>query len=251
MVARDVERLEVVVVGLDLGPVDDREAQAGEDRHDLVVDARERVEHASRRTPARQCQIEPRARPLGAALRFQRLGQALFEESLEDALGLVRRRADERPLLGGERAERAEELGQDALAAEEPDAGLLELGGRAIELASSAEVALRLPEDLLAPAARLRSTLCPWHACRPSRSEIGHEHLETALVHFVDQLGLAETPAARRTLLLELVLLPPAGAPELPGGRALEALRRPALGLHLRHRVRLPRALSCVTSGSR
>src|SRR5205823_1987723 len=114
------------------------------------------------------------------------------------------------------------------------------LGGRAIELASSAEVALRLPEDLLAPAARLRSTLCPWHACRPSRSEIGHEHLETALVHCVDQLGLAETPAARRPLLRELVLLPPAGAPELPGGRAFEALRCPALGLHLRHSVRRP-----------
>src|SRR2546422_804046 len=84
----------------------------------------------SRRKTARQREIEPLARPLGAALRFERLGQARFEQSLEHALGLVRRCADQRPLLGGERAERPEELGQDALAAEEPDAGLLEVGGR-------------------------------------------------------------------------------------------------------------------------
>jgi len=44
VVARDVQRLEVVVVALDLGPLGDREAEPGEDRDDLVVYARERVE---------------------------------------------------------------------------------------------------------------------------------------------------------------------------------------------------------------
>src|SRR2546429_613841 len=129
MVARDVERLEVVGVGLDLGPLGDREAEAGEDRDDLVVDARERVERAAGRAPPRQREIEPRARPLGASLRPERLVQASVQEGLELALGGVRRGADARPLRGCEGAERAEELGQDALAAEEPDADLLELGG--------------------------------------------------------------------------------------------------------------------------
>src|SRR5205823_1278224 len=69
VVARDVERFEVVVVGLDLGPLDDGEAEAGEDRDDLVVDARERVERAARRSPPRQGEVEPLARALHAPLR--------------------------------------------------------------------------------------------------------------------------------------------------------------------------------------
>src|SRR5437899_7706108 len=67
MVARDVQRLEVEVVGLDLGPLDDREAEAGEDRDDLVVDAREGVERAAGRAPPRQREIEPLARARRAA----------------------------------------------------------------------------------------------------------------------------------------------------------------------------------------
>src|SRR6266404_9075875 len=43
-------------------------------------------------------------------------------------------------------------------------------GGGLVELATSAEVALRLLEDLLAPSARLRSTFCPWHSPTPPRS---------------------------------------------------------------------------------
>src|SRR5205807_1916505 len=62
MVARDVQRLEVEVVGLDLGPLADREAEAGEDRDDLVVDAREGMERAAGRAPPRQREIEPLAR---------------------------------------------------------------------------------------------------------------------------------------------------------------------------------------------
>src|SRR5438132_1082083 len=124
------------------------------------------------------------------------------------------------------------------------------LGRRTVELAPSADVPLRLLEDLLAPAACLRSTLCSWHTSRPPRSEIGHERPQTALVARVDQLVRAEVPAPLLTLLLELVLLPPAGTPERPGGRTLQALGRPALGLHFWHRVGLPLGLSCATSGS-
>src|SRR5207244_4274788 len=161
----------------------------------------------------------------GAALRLERPRQTRVQEGLELALGRVRRGADARPLFGREGAERAEELGQDALAAEEPDADLLKLGGglrggdgltrflrdragaedglgrRTVELAPSADVPLRLLEDLLAPAACLRSTLCSWHTSRPPRSEIGHERPQTALVARVDQLVRAEVPAPLRTLL--------------------------------------------------
>src|SRR5207244_4667960 len=69
------------------------------------------------------------------------------------------------------------------------------LGRRAVELAPSADVPLRLLEDLLAPAACLRSTLCSWHTSRPPRSEIGHERPQTALVARVAQLVRAEVPA--------------------------------------------------------
>src|SRR3989442_8894925 len=41
------------------------------------------------------------------------------------------------------------------------------LGRRAVQLAPAADVALRLLEDLLAPPARLRSTLRPWHLPAP------------------------------------------------------------------------------------
>src|SRR5207249_2224007 len=92
-------------------------------------DAGEGVERAAGRTPSRQREVEPRARPPGAALRLEGLVQAPVQEGFELALGRVRRGADAWPLLGCEGAERAEELGQDALAAEEPDADLLELGG--------------------------------------------------------------------------------------------------------------------------
>jgi hypothetical protein len=71
MIARDVERLEVVVVALDLGTVDDREAEPGEDRDDLVVHAGQWMERSLRRAAARQREIQPPAAPLGPALRFR------------------------------------------------------------------------------------------------------------------------------------------------------------------------------------
>src|SRR5262249_34973476 len=275
MVARDVERLEVVVVALDLGSLGDREAEPGEDRDDLVAHAGQRVERPLRGPPPRQGEIEPPAAALGLALRRRRGRQPRVEQPLELALGLVGGGADERALLGRQGAERSQELCQRALPAEhadadgfelarrlrrgdgrprlvhdgvdarvrhelpalgfsglgelrerrrigdrqlrqhlaiEVDAGLLEgghelrvrephlaarsvdaydperarlallllsapvgggpraqnrLGRRLVELAPPTEVALRLLEDLLAPSARLRSTLCPWHSAAP------------------------------------------------------------------------------------
>src|SRR3989442_6771544 len=100
MVARDVQRLEVEVVGLDLGPLDDREAEAGEDRDDLVVDAREGVERAAGRAPPRQREIDPLARAPGAALRLELPRHTCVQEGTELPICLVRRSADS-PLTSG------------------------------------------------------------------------------------------------------------------------------------------------------
>ena len=130
VVARNVERLEVVVVALDLRALGDREAEPREDGDDLVVHAGQGVERALGRPAARQREVEPRAPALGLALGLEHRGELGVEERLERALGLVRRGADERPLLGGERAERAQELGELALAAEHADTNPLQLGRR-------------------------------------------------------------------------------------------------------------------------
>src|SRR2546426_8436962 len=343
MVARDVERLEVVVVGLDLGPLGDREAEAGEDRDDLVVDARQRMQRPPRRAAARQREAEPPTAPLGLSLRLVGRGEPRVQQAFELALGLVRSRADERALIRRQRAERSQELRQGALAAEHADAARFELGGRLrrgdrlsrllddgvdarvphelpalgssglgelrergrighrqlrqhlaievdprllerghefrvrepylaarrvdphdpeaprlallllaaavrerpspqdglggglVELPAATEIPLRLLEDLLAPSARLRSTLCPWHSPTPPGSQIGHEHPQPGLVRFVDQFRRTESPATLGILLLELVLLPAAGPHELARAGPLEPLPRPPLGLHLRH----------------
>src|SRR6266478_3691600 len=118
MIARDVEGLEVVVVALDLGPLGDREAEPCEDRDDLVVDAGQGMQRSLRRAPARQGEVEPPPAALGLALRRRRGGEPSVQEPFELALGLVGGGADERTLLRRQAAERAQELGQRALAAE-------------------------------------------------------------------------------------------------------------------------------------
>ena len=54
MIARNVERLEVVIVVLDLGSLVDREAQLDEDVDDLVEHLRERMEVPAREAHAGQ-----------------------------------------------------------------------------------------------------------------------------------------------------------------------------------------------------
>jgi hypothetical protein len=128
VVAWNVERLEVVVVALDLRTLGHREAEPCEDGDDLVVHAGQRVERSVRRPAARQREVEPRSPAFGLALGLERRGELGVQERLERALGLVGGRADERPLLGGERAERAQELRQLTLAAEHADTDPLEVG---------------------------------------------------------------------------------------------------------------------------
>src|SRR5437762_13167253 len=83
MIARDVQRLEVVRVGLDLGPFGDGEAEAGEDRDDLLAHARERVQAAARRPAAGQREIGALALALAAALGGARGVQTPLEQLLQ------------------------------------------------------------------------------------------------------------------------------------------------------------------------
>ena len=48
VIGRDVERLEVVPLGLDLGTFLDREAEPGEEADDVALDLRDRVQVAAR-----------------------------------------------------------------------------------------------------------------------------------------------------------------------------------------------------------
>src|SRR5204862_495408 len=93
MIARDVERLEVVIVGLDLGPLGHREAEAGEDRDDLVVNARQRMERSLRRPAAGKREVESPAPALDLALDLEGRGEPGVQERLQLALALLGRRA--------------------------------------------------------------------------------------------------------------------------------------------------------------
>ena len=53
MARREVQRGEIVVVGLDVRPFGDREAHVGEDRGDLVDHLADRVDAAASRAPSR------------------------------------------------------------------------------------------------------------------------------------------------------------------------------------------------------
>ena len=69
MMGREVEGLEVVVVGLDLGPVLDGEAHPGEDRLDLLLEEDDRMGRARVGAASRQGQVDGRAVPGAAARR--------------------------------------------------------------------------------------------------------------------------------------------------------------------------------------
>src|SRR5688500_11371468 len=131
MVARDVERLEVVEVRLDLRPLGHREPEAHEDGHDLVAHARQRMEPAPRRSTARQREVRARALALAAPLALEHLAQADDEEGFERTLRLVGGGANQRALLGRQGAERLQDLGQGAGAPEilDPDGLQLARGG--------------------------------------------------------------------------------------------------------------------------
>src|SRR5262249_56777555 len=115
---RDVERLEVVVLRLDLGPLLDREAEAVEEVDDLALDARDRVQAAARQATTRKRHVEPPAElpVLGGAL------ERLAPRAQERLDALLRRVG---PLAGGsafgrrQRADAVQQRGERALPSQE------------------------------------------------------------------------------------------------------------------------------------
>ena len=123
-----VERLEVVPVGLDLGPFLDRVTDALEDHLQLPPDLAQDVgvpalERRRREGDVDRLGLGQRVKP--AALE---LGRALGDGGRDRLLGGVPGLPEDGTLLGGHAAQVGEDLGQPALAAEVVDADLLQLG---------------------------------------------------------------------------------------------------------------------------
>ena len=121
-----VERLEVVVVGLDLGTLGDLVAHADEDVLDLAARRSDQVQVAQRERTTRQRDVDAVAfeRPdqfVGLELRQPRL-----ERRLEFSLDKVAELADDRSFVGGELGDASQQDGQLGLAAQEAHSDVLE-----------------------------------------------------------------------------------------------------------------------------
>ena len=110
----EVERLEVVLVGLDLGPVEHHVAHRGEQVLELARELRDRVQGPALGRRRRQRGIES---PPRAALFERRVGQArarLVEQGLDLVLELVGAAAGQGPFRTRQRRDARQQLGHDA-----------------------------------------------------------------------------------------------------------------------------------------
>src|SRR5215468_2892291 len=128
MVGGEVQRREVVVVRLHLGPLGHREAEPLEDLDDLLGDARDGMHRARQRAAAREREVWTVGREGATALRRLQLVEPRGEALLELTLRPVGLLADLGPLRGRDGAERAEQRGQLARATEHAHPHLLEIG---------------------------------------------------------------------------------------------------------------------------
>ena len=151
-----VERVEVVVDGLDLGAFHDGEAEAQEDVFELAPGRAQHVQAPERlRRRARQCDVDAILDELGVELGARELGTARLDQRLERLAGGVRRLADGGALLGLELRDLAQHLRQLGLAAEIAHPQLLELSARR----GRADRGLGLPAKLLDAVAHQPGTL--------------------------------------------------------------------------------------------
>ena len=126
MLRRDVERLEIVPVVLDVRALGDGKAHVGEDRDDLLGGLADRMDAALGARAGRQGDVDP----LGVQPRVERpLGQeraAGRQRRLDLLLERVERLAGLAPLLGRQRAQLLDQLGDAALLAQRRDADLVQ-----------------------------------------------------------------------------------------------------------------------------
>jgi hypothetical protein len=126
-----VERGEVVVLVLDLGTLDDREAETDADVLHAPADLRDEMQMSDRhRRVARERDVQAVLDQPAIELRGRQLRRPLLEQPLERLAHLVGLLAHRPALLGRQLADRAQRLGQLRLAAEVANPQLLQLGGR-------------------------------------------------------------------------------------------------------------------------
>ena len=120
----EVERGEVVMVGLDVRPFGDREAHVAEDGGDLVDDLADRMDAATlgRRLAHRQRDIDRLGDEAGSDGGVLQLGLAGRQRLGDAVLQPVDRRALDLALLGGHCAQRLQQVRDGALLAESGDA---------------------------------------------------------------------------------------------------------------------------------
>jgi hypothetical protein len=127
-----VEGVEVVVDGLDLGALDDGEAQANEDILELAPGGGQQMQAPDvLRRLAGQGDVDAVGGELDVELAGLELLRAALDQLLERLAGLVGRAPDGAALLGRQLRDAAQEVGQLRLAPQVLHAQLLERGGRA------------------------------------------------------------------------------------------------------------------------
>ncbi len=119
VIRRDVQQLEVVLLGLDLGALEDLEAVGVEDLAQVAHQGLHRMQVADRHRPARRAHVDR----LGGQSRLEAAGLELAEPSLDRRFELlaelVRTLADRRAFRRRHRSELAQEPGQASRSSEQ------------------------------------------------------------------------------------------------------------------------------------
>ncbi len=130
MLRWNIEGVEIVVLGLDLGAVDNREAERGEEVFDFHLDLGYGMQAAGRRAGGGERQVDP----FGIETLLQRIaGEGLdlrFESALQGLFGGIERFAGAGAILRRELAEAFAELRERSFAAQRLDADGLDIGER-------------------------------------------------------------------------------------------------------------------------
>ncbi len=149
VVRRDVEGVEVVVLGFDFGAVENGESERGEDVLDFRLDAADGMQMAAGGRGRGQREIDPLGVEAGLGGGGLEARLAGLERGFETLLDGVQQLAGAGALLGRELAEVLRDLREGALASEDLDADGFEArgGGLGFDLLARARVQFR--ESLL------------------------------------------------------------------------------------------------------
>ena len=134
MILRDIQRLEIVVIVLDLRSFDDAEAHADKDVLHLLLNLRERMALADLRGFTGHCDIEALALQLLLESRALVSLSLLGDRVLDVLANLVRQLSHLRALLSRELSHSAKDAGELALLAQKAYPDRLKVGVSVLEL---------------------------------------------------------------------------------------------------------------------